>query len=889
MADSDISGSILTIGAGGVFNPQTLSAGRSIRRNAANTAFEDYAPNTGDGSALTNLNAAAIGSNTVPPARLGTGTPSSGTVLRGDGTWAGTTSTGNTIASTGNLLMGDSAGNALAVASSSDLQHVLQLRADTARALTSLPSNLLGSANLVIRNGTLNADGTLTIPANDYVQWNDAGDTATHVPRSCYAVSTTDQPVGKTGGFYINAFYNGYNNVGFNYAGEVYSQPEPGVSKYTFTNSVGNGSYAVFVTNATSSPITIYPPVMALADAGVLPVPSFADAVPVSSQPVSDLDFKRFASTDRTGRYLAEKQTTLAADSVTGNNANAGTLYAPKLTLPTTITNPGAVIGLYRGSLFRASLPLASIGNPQGIVVQDLGFGSLKTLPTISGLDPVPNSSISPVGDGTYSYVWLPAEAIVNDGYSNVYVVEINTTTEAQTPVASRHRMIDVTSQAAAASTPGSVWVQKTGPQAGAWTAILHPSDGLAPGSGAYRYEVVSRIAPAAYSSQTVGDSAIGGLELVGGSNGYGSLAGPTGFVGDRLAVLHCTTHNAVLGGGSLQRSVFYETGNLAQCIQLAWYTGNATGLRWDTRNCLFYANVGDRPANCLISHSAGPNYDRGDISDTAFIGARWSNGSLHGTAIEYDNVNTGVIERIYVQAIQDIFGFNMPVSTEVKNSVFRQVGRTRVGGNFHDNVVLAESIADPANPSNAPANILFQQSGASATNNILWARGVPGATAGNGESVSGIQFYNGSPAVANCTCQRNIIVLNAANAAASTYYNPGSSNSASMSIDYNLVINLSKAGFHAEGGAGYSTFAAYQAAYGLDQHSLYLDLSADPRGIQAVFADPINGDFRWAQTDAARRCAAYCRANNVGPATVTTRWPTVPTVDDAVRLLTDL
>ncbi len=624
-----------------------------------------------------------------------------------------------------------------------------------------------------------------------------------------------------------------------------------------------------------------------------------ASATGVVAQRPFNFDFTNFSGnadsvvaivTDPVPSPLAS-DVTVAISSVTGSESNPGTLDLPKRSLqqPAPV---GSVFGLYRGSLFRDSLPFSSLGTTHGIVVEDLSTGpnaTGTTLPIISALDPAANGSFNSNGDGTYSYVWTPAETLVNDGYNNVYVVEINTTTEAATPVASRRRMIDVSDNGGVVATAGSVLVQSL--SGGRWLATLHPSDGFAPGNGAYRYEVVSRFAPADWGPpNNTGDGTMSGIELVGSSWGYGSLGGPPNFVGDRLAILHASTHSAVLGGGSLQRSVFYEQGNQSgggPSIQLAWYTGNPAGLRWETRHCLFYANVGDRAANCLISHSAGVyNYDRGDISDTAFIGARWSDGSLHGTAIEYDNVNTGVIERIYVQAIQDIFGFNMPVSTEVRNSVFQQVGIVRVGGNFHDNVVLAETIADPASASNAPANILFQQSGASATNNILWARGVPGATAGNGESVSGIQFYNGAPAVANCTCQRNIIVLNAANSAVSTYYNPGSSNTASMAVDYNLIINLSKAGFHAEDGAGLFTFAAYQAAYGLDQHSLYVDLSADPRGIQAVFADPINGDFRWAQTDVGSQCAAYCQANNVGPATVTTHWPTVPTVDEAVAAI---
>lgn len=43
---------------------------------------------TGDGSGITALNASNLASGTVPPARMGSGTPSASAFLRGDGAWA---------------------------------------------------------------------------------------------------------------------------------------------------------------------------------------------------------------------------------------------------------------------------------------------------------------------------------------------------------------------------------------------------------------------------------------------------------------------------------------------------------------------------------------------------------------------------------------------------------------------------------------------------------------------------------------------------------------------------------------------------------------------------------------------------------------------------------
>ena len=65
-------------------NPDDLSATRAGLGVAIGT--DVLAPN-GSGASLTALNAANLGSGTVPTARLGTGTASSSTFLRGDGSW----------------------------------------------------------------------------------------------------------------------------------------------------------------------------------------------------------------------------------------------------------------------------------------------------------------------------------------------------------------------------------------------------------------------------------------------------------------------------------------------------------------------------------------------------------------------------------------------------------------------------------------------------------------------------------------------------------------------------------------------------------------------------------------------------------------------------------
>lgn len=77
---------------------------------------------SGNGSQLTNLNASSLASGTVPTARLGSGTASSTTYLRGDGTWNAPTATvaDGSITSAkildGTIATADLAANAVTVA-----------------------------------------------------------------------------------------------------------------------------------------------------------------------------------------------------------------------------------------------------------------------------------------------------------------------------------------------------------------------------------------------------------------------------------------------------------------------------------------------------------------------------------------------------------------------------------------------------------------------------------------------------------------------------------------------------------------------------------------------------------------------------------------------------
>lgn len=614
------------------------------------------------------------------------------------------------------------------------------------------------------------------------------------------------------------------------------------------------------------------------------------DDVAVPSIAVCDHDWRQLPRGDRAQRFRLEKGVTRAVDSISGSDANAGTLYAPKQTLAAVGASLGAgdVLGLYRGGSWREKLPTKNLYTPPGVEVQDIAFGSANALPKVSAFDPVPDGAWVNNGDGTYSYSWTPSDTLVDNGYDEVFAIRRDKMIAASKPISCEERLTKVATAASCVATADTYYTSCAG---GTWTIRIHPLDGAAPGTR-YTYEVIARYNNADWTNYSR-DGVMQGLHLSGACMGYGMIQGPGNFVGDRLILTHGNSHSAVIQGGIIQRTLFYGKGN-ATHVPIVFYAANATGRRGVFRDSYVIGAV----ASGFLTHNSGGDaqaWEYARIENVAFVGGgRQANGALVGAGFAGYNVKKILFRRLFVKGYAT-GGAPDPtpsVNTEVTDCIFLQVGYQRSANLYRGNISYHENLANPTSASSRGVRCMEIAAFHAVEKNIFHARYVD---QGNGVADSTAQVLtgtNGAPIPNNVVFSKNIIIFGAG--LVHCYVVNGLTRGFShVAIDYNVYIHVS--GMIQAYGTQFTqpypqTFAEYLAQNGgLDAHSLYIDLRDDPRGAKAVFMNPDNGDFRFAQTAVAKQVADYCIANSVGPAQVISHWPSIPSADDIALMIQSL
>jgi len=630
------------------------------------------------------------------------------------------------------------------------------------------------------------------------------------------------------------------------------------------------------VSNAGASTIRIFPP---YAGTGVPWVDTHSTPSAATWQrPVRDMDYS--IKSHATGaRWLAERAVSVCVDSVAGSSGAAGTLYAPKQSLASVTPVTGGVAGLKRGSIWYENFPSIG-GSVQGYTITDVSYGfEGQPLPIISAFAVVGGWTSN--GDGTYSAAVSARDSRVDDAtYDNVYVVEIDTTIEATNPVTSRRRM----PQPGDTTGAGSSLITES--PTDTFNVTIRPTSG-APGAK-YRYEVIADYACIEWDTEQGGY--LEGVVMHGASWGYGSIGGPTGLQMDRCAVLHGSTHHAVIGGGRVSRTVFWDKGD-SDCIGLTFYNVSTAGLSFFIDDVYFYGCQG---MDIIYAHnSGGPSYSSGSIERLVIYDPQ-PDGTDLGSKIGIGGyASVYQIEDLYIAGgVGEALSPRHNTRFSLNNSVVRGVGRvytTHVTAPANiTHCILQTQAFENSDVNRRGGTVLRYGSGSTSSvfenmtveHNILHARS---RGSGSQSSASVADFIPG-------VMRKNIIIadgggsLNEIKSSGLWTYN---ASNLYFESDFNLIVcTRSLQNMQMSNGTLNTTWAGYLAESGQDANSLMLDVSAYPRGVREVFMDPDNGDYRFADTPLGRQAAEYCRLNDVGPWYTLAQWPRVPTPDEAYRQL---
>lgn len=751
-----------------------------------------------------------------------------------------------------------------------------------------------------------NANGTYTLPAGATWTSPTLGFSPFNVPGNIYAYvpATT-----ATSGAIQIKFYQGGTVVA---AGSTTTEPSSGVYRQTWTNAGSLGSPQIEIKNASGSSITIYPAEFYSTDSAYLPqIIRFDEYYPVAEdREVIDFDLisplaRRAAAKQAYLRARSERDATNVFDSVSGNNASAGTFYAPMKDLTSgSALAVGKTIGLLNKSSWNQSVNTMLGSTTEGLEVRNISRGRVAgPLPVLDGMVSLAGAVWTSEGSGTFSTTIACDAAYTTDNYSYGTVLEITTSQVATMPRRAERMMFPVnvvigdptnatpiTNVKAVAGRSLIVKLTST-----SLKVYVHPTDGLEPGTGAYSYRASNLNSVMDWQQGNTRQSIVTGIEMRGGAKGLGTYCSSNQTRTEGVIVAHGYKHTLHIEAGHVLGAVIYNNGqglSTANC----YISPTANGYSWRWEDTLIYSVASGSAMYC---HSAAGNFDRGDIdhvwalalNSAGDVGREPTNGSLCiGDPMNSDATLT--LEEQYTLT----YGYSKDGragSSGAQIPAHRHHWLTRACGSTNSRYLMEEGYAQLENISGVAIGdrnlyaVHLQYDHTVQNNCFLLTNVDTSATAGTSDYVPYVyDIY--TPAINTPSARKNLIIVYCPLATSLTLISETTSDA--YDIDENVYVFFGSVTInaHKNGGGTTTRLAQYLTNFApTDANSIFFDYRDDPRGPDAIFRDWQNGDFRWADTPQAAAVKAACISLGAGPSWVLPHWPTVPTVEEACDQLT--
>lgn len=674
-------------------------------------------------------------------------------------------------------------------------------------------------------------------------------------------------------------------------AGNTVTQPSPGVYRQEWNNSAPLSYVTITVTNVSGGTVTAFVPEVYQTDSAYLPqVLSHSDVTLVpENRRVIDWDeigpYARWQAMADARRAMTEADITNAFDSVGGSDAAAGTRYAPKQTFAAgSALAQDAVAGFKTGSVWRESFNHLG-SSTKGLRMRAYSDGRVgKDLPVIKGCKSLTGATWTlESGSCWYTDVTVDAACVANDGYSYMKVIETATASATASPLGATRMLTKASSKANCIATTGSYFVEET--SSTGRRVYVNPNDATIPSSSTtYTYEVTDRYCVVNWQAGNARMGVMEGIEVYDSCFGYGAISGGPQSLFRGVIASHGGTHTLKMEAGSVEDFLIYNRGNANSSTANCYLSPNADGYSWRWAWGMAYACY----PSAVYSHNAAGTYDSGEYIGFWVDGERQSNGALiMGDAFVCDSVSEVLVEWCYARGFQRqgrAGNATIPVNATMRNCLFRELGIFYSHRLTQNCIVTVENQSDPSSVNNRNSIMCRLSENHIVEKCLVHAKNtdVSGyAAALTDYSTTVIDIVQTGASTPNA--RKNIFLVETHLASLQNIVQE--TGAAAWASDYNVFI-FCVAGHidsYKSGGSTKHTVAEYLSVFtGHDANSLFVDLRDDPRGAQAVFRDPDNGDYRWADTEVARAIKEYCIANDCGPDWTIDHWPTMPTVDEA-------
>jgi len=566
--------------------------------------------------------------------------------------------------------------------------------------------------------------------------------------------------------------------------------------------------------------------------------------------------------------------------SSTGNDANPGTLDAPKKTVAglneairSVPDSQQLKTALRSGDVFNGTLQSNTV-----IHAATYYPAGGKNFAIMKGSEMVGASwaRVPGNGNGNVYSITIPVNGFMGAGingigqYSFVYVFEIDKQQERIAPLTARRMLSFVSGIATVETTPGSFFEPVVYNSSGI-TLYIHTGNSLSPNNNPrYRYEICTQARGINADRQNGNSFERLWLTGYGAGNGMISSGGNSSF--DRVIFgPGAAAHHVALKSGSIDNALFLPGPKNTNGSAVVFYDVQGEWRRNQLKNSIFL----DIKYPIYSHVSNGSNYSSLVVDNVIAFG---TTGDAYGF-FECANTDSVVMDRVYCDNYLYGYHFGSSQYVNIRNSIFKDALEAVGFPDLAINATINNTLMRIKGNNRIAGVVTSHGSKVILSNSIIHIKNQQSTA----NPLSGF-FINGSRSANGIiNAQGNIFICDVPD---DNYILAAFTNRTSSGLQQNdfwdnnvyILLNGNKLvwGERYNTTGGYieiNSFDSWKRITGQDRNSIFLDLRGDIRGLKAVFADPDNGDYSLANTIEGNRIRQM-RAGMIAPVTCFVKKP---------------